>query len=50
MRLGDLIDGNRLGAFSFIIVIANSTGMGLFAFLAQFGSHFFHFLCIEEAT
>jgi hypothetical protein len=50
MRLGDLIDGYRLGAFSFIIVIANSTGMGLFAFLAQFGSHFFHFLCIEEAT
>jgi hypothetical protein len=39
--LVNVIDCLRLGAFSFIIVIADSTGMGLFAFLAQFGSHFF---------
>jgi len=33
-RLGTVIDGHRLGAFSFFVVIADSTGMGLLAFLA----------------
>ena len=40
IRLCNLIDDNRLGAFSFLVVIADATGMGLFAFLAELGSHF----------
>jgi hypothetical protein len=34
MRLGNLIDANRLGTLGFFIVIADATGMGLFALLA----------------
>jgi hypothetical protein len=44
--LGNLIVDNRLGAFSFFVVIADSTGMGLFALLAQLSSHFY-FLLVE---
>jgi len=29
-----IIDGNRLGTVPFIVVIADTTGVGLFAFLA----------------
>lgn len=35
-----LIDVGRLGAFSSIVVIADPTGMGLLAFLAEFCGHF----------
>jgi hypothetical protein len=44
MRLDNLIDANRLGAFSFFVVIASATGVGLFAFLAQLSSHLSNFL------
>jgi hypothetical protein len=38
--LVNIIDCLRLGAFGFIIVIADSTGVRLFAFLAYLSSHF----------
>jgi hypothetical protein len=37
--LSNLIGVNRLGALTFFVVIADATGMGLFAFLAQLSSH-----------
>jgi len=34
MGLSNLIDVNRLGALTFFVMIAEATGMNLFAFLA----------------
>jgi hypothetical protein len=36
-------DASRFGTFTFFVVIADATGVGLLAFLAQLRSHF-HFL------
>src|SRR5665811_2452471 len=44
MGLRNLIDTSRLGAFTFFVIIADATWMGLFAFLAQLSSHFSNFL------
>lgn len=43
-RLCNLIDANRLGTFTFFVIIADATGVGLFAFLAELSSHFSNFL------
>jgi len=40
----NLIEANRLGAFTFFVVIAHATEVGLFAFLAELSSHFSTFL------
>jgi hypothetical protein len=42
--LGNLIDASRLGTFTLFVVIADATGVGLFAFLAQLSSHLSNFL------
>jgi hypothetical protein len=34
------MDVNRFGACTFFVVIADATGMGLFAFLTELSSHF----------
>jgi hypothetical protein len=44
--LSNVIDDNRFCAFTFLVVVTDAPGVGLFAFLAQL-SAIFHFLQME---
>jgi len=40
----NLVAGSRLGAFPFLVVVADPARVGLLAFLAELSSHLFHLL------